>query len=60
MDSQHRWDAEKESRLIEMFRREYALEEMAKELSLPVDMIEERLAALMEDPEEPGASHIRR
>lgn len=60
MDSQHRWDAEKERRLIEMFRCEYALEEMAKELSLPVDMIEERLAELMQDPEEPGASPVRR
>lgn len=40
------WTAEEQQRLIELFRLERTLEEIAKELSLPVDVIEERIRFL--------------
>lgn len=42
------WTAERYKRLIEMHRTEHTLEEMARELSLPIDEIERyvRLLAL--------------
>lgn len=47
------WRAELEGRLIEMFRREHTLEEMARELSLPLDIVHERLRQLMEERPNP-------
>ncbi len=42
----HEWTDRTQSRLIEMCRHEHTLEEMARELSLPVDVIERRLYEL--------------
>jgi len=58
-DESH-WTAETESRLIEMHRREHTAEEMARELSLPLDLVQEKLEALLHDdeyPHEPWLSH---
>lgn len=46
MELGHEWNDRTQSRLIEMIRLEHTLEEMARELSLPVDVIERRLASL--------------
>lgn len=40
------WSAEREKRLIEMFRAEHTREEIARELSLPLDEIEVRIQHL--------------
>ncbi|HHT26938.1 MAG TPA: hypothetical protein GXZ82_06800 [Firmicutes bacterium] len=40
------WTAELEKRLIEMYRAWRTMEEMARELSLPIDEIEARLEIL--------------
>jgi len=40
------WNAETERRLIELARRERPLEEIAREISLPVDVIRARLNEL--------------
>lgn len=40
------WTAELENRLIEMCRTQHTLVEMARELSLPIDEIEERIEEL--------------
>lgn len=42
----HAWDAERQQRLIELFRLQYTLEEMARELGFPLDMVEERIRML--------------
>jgi|GEM_PF-2877633 hypothetical protein len=41
-----RWTAEKERRLIEMVRQERTLQEIAREISMPVDLIQERIEQL--------------
>lgn len=46
MDPIQPWSERTESRLIEMFRQEHTLEEMARELSLPIDVIERQLTQL--------------
>lgn len=55
-DMQSHWTAETERRLIEMYRSERSHEEIARELSLPLDLIESRLAQL-EGEENPFAPH---
>jgi len=40
------WTAAAERRLVEMARAEYTMEEMARELSLPMDEIDRRLTEL--------------
>lgn len=42
----HAWDAERQQRLIELFRLQYTLEEIARELGLPLDMVRERIEML--------------
>lgn len=48
------WTAEHERRLIEMIRREHTLEEIAREISLPVDLIEERIEQLTTENDDPA------
>ncbi len=48
-----RWTAEKEARLIEMVRLQHTLTEIARELGIPPDMIEKRLASLALEGELP-------
>ena len=43
------WTAERHNRLIEMFRARNTIEEIARELSLPIDEIEARLELLALD-----------
>lgn len=38
-----RWTAERQQRLIELVRLEHTLEEIARELGLPLDMVESRI-----------------
>ena len=52
--SDPRWNAETEVRLIEMHRREHTAEEMARELGLPLDLIQQRLQSLLGDEDHPG------
>lgn len=40
------WTAEQEIRLIEMYRSQYTLEEIAREISLPVDEVEAHIDEL--------------
>lgn len=40
------WTAERQQRLIELYRTNRTMEEIARELSLPLDMIEERIRML--------------
>ena len=40
------WTPGKQQRLIELFRQQRTLEEMARELSLPLDVVEERVRRL--------------
>lgn len=53
MSIESHWTAESENRLIEMHRREHTAEEMARELSLPLDLVREKLQSLMQDDEHP-------
>lgn len=54
MDAGHsRWTAEKERRLIEMVRQEHTLQEIAREISLPVDLIQERIEQLTTENDDP-------
>lgn len=48
------WTAEHERRLIEMVRGEHTLEEIAREISLPLDVIEERIQELTTDHDDPA------
>lgn len=48
------WTAEHERRLIEMFRREHTLEEIAREISLPIDLIEARIEKLTAERDDPA------
>lgn len=47
------WTAEQERRLIELVRRERPLEEIARELSLPLDVIVARLGELLTASDDP-------
>lgn len=40
------WDAERERRLIEMVREQRTLEEIAREVSVPPDMLIQRMSEL--------------
>lgn len=51
---QSHWTAEHERRLIEMVRREHTLEEIAREISLPIDLIEERVEQLSTENDDPA------
>ena len=52
------WTAETEIRLLEMHRREHTAEEMARELSLPLDVVREKLQSLLRDDEHPDEPWI--
>lgn len=51
----HVWDAERQQRLIELFRLQYTLEEIARELGFPLDMVEERIQMLELESDVPEA-----
>lgn len=53
MDPHGHWDAKKEVRFIEMIRREHTLEEIARELSLPLDLVEAKVEAWADDDASP-------
>lgn len=48
------WTAEHERRLIEMIRSEHTLEEIAREISLPIDLIEARIEQLTAERDDPA------
>ncbi len=51
----HVWDAERQQRLIELFRLQYTLEEIARELGFPLDMVKERIEMLELESDIPEA-----
>lgn len=51
----HAWDAERQQRLIELFRLQYTLEEISRELGFPLDMVEERIQMLELESDIPEA-----
>ena len=55
--SQELWTSELERRLIEMYRDQSTMEEIARELSLPLDEIEARLEALGLDSSQQEHDH---